>query len=221
MVFGRSILPGRARPMVLELPSYKLPSLTNALLTAREQGLAFLRTAGTVIMAICVVMWWLSAFPNTGPPAGRGAPARRSGRARRVDAGIRGSDGTGRRPRGAAPAGQQLRREARAGRAAAVCAARLRLAVEHGCAHEFPGARGVRIDDVGPDRRVERLARRGRRDPADPRSGPARTVRRCSRRPRRRACWCSSCSPCSACRRSPSPGARPEASSGRRCNSAT
>ena len=56
---------GRARPMVLELPSYKLPSLTNALLTARDQGLAFLRTAGTVIMAICVVMWWLSAFPYT------------------------------------------------------------------------------------------------------------------------------------------------------------
>jgi ferrous iron transport protein B len=68
MLFGRSILRGRARPMVLELPSYKMPSLTNAFLTAREQGWAFLRTAGTVIMAICVVMWWLSAFPSTAPP---------------------------------------------------------------------------------------------------------------------------------------------------------
>ena len=68
-VFGRSLLPGRARPMVLELPTYKMPSFTNAVLTAKDQGLAFLRTAGTIIMAICVVMWWLSAYPRTDPPA--------------------------------------------------------------------------------------------------------------------------------------------------------
>ncbi len=67
-VLGRSVLRGRSRPMVLELPSYKLPSLTNAVLAAKDQGLAFLRTAGTVIMAICVVMWWLSAYPKSAPP---------------------------------------------------------------------------------------------------------------------------------------------------------
>ena len=53
-------------PMVLELPTYKMPSLTNALLTAKDQGLTFLKTAGTVIVAICVVMWWLSAYPRVG-----------------------------------------------------------------------------------------------------------------------------------------------------------
>jgi ferrous iron transport protein B len=63
-LFGRTVLKGRARPMILELPSYKVPSLTNALLAAKDQGLAFLRTAGTVIIAICVVMWWLSAYPR-------------------------------------------------------------------------------------------------------------------------------------------------------------
>jgi ferrous iron transport protein B len=63
-LFGRTVLKGLARPMVLELPSYKVPSLTNALLAAKDQGLAFLRTAGTVIIAICVVMWWLSAYPR-------------------------------------------------------------------------------------------------------------------------------------------------------------
>ncbi len=66
-VLGRTWLRGRSRPMVLELPSYKVPSLTNALLSARDQGLAFLKTAGTVIMAICIVMWWLSSYPATGP----------------------------------------------------------------------------------------------------------------------------------------------------------
>jgi ferrous iron transport protein B len=69
VIFGRTLLKGRARPMVLELPSYKIPSLRNAVLTAKDQGVAFLRTAGTVIVAICVVMWWLSAYPTVEPGA--------------------------------------------------------------------------------------------------------------------------------------------------------
>jgi ferrous iron transport protein B len=67
-LFGSTILKGRARPMILELPTYKRPSLRNALLTARDQGLAFLTTAGTVIVAICILMWWLSAYPKSEPP---------------------------------------------------------------------------------------------------------------------------------------------------------
>ncbi len=67
-LFGSTILKGRAKPMILELPSYKTPSLRNALLTARDQGLSFLSTAGTVIVAICIVMWWLSAYPKVEPP---------------------------------------------------------------------------------------------------------------------------------------------------------
>lgn len=63
-LFGRTILPGRARPMILELPTYKIPSVRNALLAAKDQGLSFLMTAGTVIVAICIVMWWLSAYPK-------------------------------------------------------------------------------------------------------------------------------------------------------------
>ncbi len=64
LLFGRTVLPGRARPMILELPTYKMPSLRNALLAAKDRGLSFLTTAGTVIVAICIVMWWLSAYPK-------------------------------------------------------------------------------------------------------------------------------------------------------------
>jgi len=63
-VLRRTLVKGTARPMVLELPSYKVPSFTNALISARDQGFAFLKTAGTIIMAISVVMWWLSAYPK-------------------------------------------------------------------------------------------------------------------------------------------------------------
>ncbi len=68
-MLGRTVIPGRALPMVLELPSYKRPSLTNAVLAAKDQGFAFIKTAGTTIMAICVVMWWLSAYPRVERPA--------------------------------------------------------------------------------------------------------------------------------------------------------
>jgi ferrous iron transport protein B len=67
-LFRRTFLRGRARPMILELPSYKAPSLVNAVVAAKDQGLAFLKTAGTAIMAICVVMWWLNTFPRVAPP---------------------------------------------------------------------------------------------------------------------------------------------------------
>jgi ferrous iron transport protein B len=67
-MLGRTVIPGRALPMVLELPSYKRPSVTNAVLAAKDQGVAFIKTAGTTIMAICVVMWWLSAYPRVDPP---------------------------------------------------------------------------------------------------------------------------------------------------------
>jgi ferrous iron transport protein B len=64
----RTLLPGRSRPMVLELPTYKRPSLRVAFAQALEQSWSFLATVGTVILAICFVMWWLSAYPRATPP---------------------------------------------------------------------------------------------------------------------------------------------------------
>ncbi|MCB1034422.1 MAG: ferrous iron transporter B, partial [Acidobacteria bacterium] len=64
----RTILPGRSSPMVLELPSYKRPSLQTALFNAYHQGRDFLSKAGTLIIGISVVMWWLSAYPQAAPP---------------------------------------------------------------------------------------------------------------------------------------------------------
>ena len=68
LLFRRTLLRGRARPMILELPSYKAPSFANAFITAKDQGLSFLKTAGTAIMAICIVMWWLNTFPRVAAP---------------------------------------------------------------------------------------------------------------------------------------------------------
>lgn len=69
LVFRRTVLPGASRPMVLELPSYKAPTLRTALLATYDRALMFLRKAGTVIVAICVVLWWLGEYPHAAPPA--------------------------------------------------------------------------------------------------------------------------------------------------------
>ena len=60
----RTVLRGPSRPMVLELPNYRIPHLRTALATAVERGWLFLRNAGSVILAIAIVMWWLSAYPK-------------------------------------------------------------------------------------------------------------------------------------------------------------
>ena len=64
----RTILPGRSRPMVLELPDYRMPSIKSAIMVSWDRGFVFLRNAGTIIVAICVVMWWLSAYPKVDAP---------------------------------------------------------------------------------------------------------------------------------------------------------
>ena len=46
LVARRTLLRGKSRPMALELPSYKWPSLNSALLTTLDRGMMFLKKAG-------------------------------------------------------------------------------------------------------------------------------------------------------------------------------
>jgi ferrous iron transport protein B len=64
-VFKRTLLKGPIRPLVIELPNYRLPSLRNALLLTFDRAWAFITTAGTVILAISLVLWALAHYPKT------------------------------------------------------------------------------------------------------------------------------------------------------------
>ena len=64
LIFRKTFLRGRSRPLVLELPPYQRPSLRSAVRVAFDRGVTFLVKAGTVILLISVVLWWLSAFPR-------------------------------------------------------------------------------------------------------------------------------------------------------------
>lgn len=68
LVARRTILRGPSRPMAMELPTYKVPSVRTAAIATYDRGMTFLKNAGTNILAICVVLWWLSAFPHVPPP---------------------------------------------------------------------------------------------------------------------------------------------------------
>jgi ferrous iron transport protein B len=69
-VFLRAtILKGKSRPMALELPAYNWPSLKNAALASLDRATVFLKQAGTVILAISIIMWGLSRYPGSPPTA--------------------------------------------------------------------------------------------------------------------------------------------------------
>jgi ferrous iron transport protein B len=64
-----SILKGETRPLVLELPSYKMPSLRTAFLVMLDRAGVFVRKAGTVILLISIALWALATYPRSTPPA--------------------------------------------------------------------------------------------------------------------------------------------------------
>ena len=49
----------------MELPKYHIPSIGTLLLHTWERVWAFLKKAGTILFACCVVMWFLSSFGFT------------------------------------------------------------------------------------------------------------------------------------------------------------
>jgi ferrous iron transport protein B len=60
----KTIFRGPTPPFVMELPSYKLPGLYVVLHRMLEQGWAFIYRAGTLILAVSVIVWGLGYFPH-------------------------------------------------------------------------------------------------------------------------------------------------------------
>ena len=63
-LFKRTLLRGPVRPMILELPAYRWPSARNLAISVTGRAKLFLRRAGTVILALSVVLWALATFPK-------------------------------------------------------------------------------------------------------------------------------------------------------------
>lgn len=63
-ILKKTLLRGATPPFVMELPSYKIPGLGIVWQRMTEQGWAFLQRAGTLILAISVLVWGLGYFPH-------------------------------------------------------------------------------------------------------------------------------------------------------------
>jgi ferrous iron transport protein B len=67
-LFKRTILPGETRPLVLELPNYRIPSLRTAFYHMYDQARVFVRQAGTLILLISIGLWVLATYPKSEAP---------------------------------------------------------------------------------------------------------------------------------------------------------
>ncbi len=63
-IFNRLILRGRPTPFVLEMPPYRVPQWRDVLWRVYERAREFVLRAGTVILAMSVVIWAMCYFPR-------------------------------------------------------------------------------------------------------------------------------------------------------------
>jgi ferrous iron transport protein B len=63
-VLKSTILRGPTPPFVMELPSYKLPSPGTVLWRMLENGREFVYRAGTLILAVSIIVWALAYYPR-------------------------------------------------------------------------------------------------------------------------------------------------------------
>ncbi|MCS7044661.1 MAG: ferrous iron transport protein B [Bryobacteraceae bacterium] len=74
-ILKSSILKSERAPFVLELPPYRMPTLSSVGLRLLDRALAFLKRAGTVILGISILLWILASVP---PADGQPPPIQHS-----------------------------------------------------------------------------------------------------------------------------------------------
>ncbi len=64
LLLKKTLLPGETPQFAMELPSYKTPSTRVVLTRMFDRGWAFVRRAGTLILAVSVVIWAATYYPR-------------------------------------------------------------------------------------------------------------------------------------------------------------
>jgi ferrous iron transport protein B len=63
-IFNKGIMKGANAPMILEMPTYKRPSLRSILLQVAQRAKIFLVRAGTIIFGLSILIWAASTYPK-------------------------------------------------------------------------------------------------------------------------------------------------------------
>ncbi|WP_428568123.1 MAG: ferrous iron transport protein B [Solidesulfovibrio sp. DCME] len=62
-----TVIAGHSTPFLMELPPYRLPTLRGLLIHTGERAWQYIKKAGTIVLAISVVMWAAMTFPGLPP----------------------------------------------------------------------------------------------------------------------------------------------------------
>lgn len=63
-LFKKTLLRGVTPLFIMELPPYKIPSMKTVFYLVWERVLAFLKTAGTIILGVSILLWFLATYPK-------------------------------------------------------------------------------------------------------------------------------------------------------------
>ena len=75
-LFKRTILRGETPLFMMELPPYRMPSVPQILQQMIQRAGIFLKRAGTVILGIAIILWFLASFPKVSTPVGGPEPTK-------------------------------------------------------------------------------------------------------------------------------------------------
>jgi ferrous iron transport protein B len=63
-IFKKFLLKGQSPAFIMELPPYRMPSLKNTMLHMWERSRIFLKRAGTIILGVSIILWFLATYPK-------------------------------------------------------------------------------------------------------------------------------------------------------------
>jgi ferrous iron transport protein B len=66
LILKKSFPSSSPSPLLMELPPYRIPRLNNLLLVLKNKAWIFLEKAGTIILVVSMVIWFLVTFPQVG-----------------------------------------------------------------------------------------------------------------------------------------------------------
>ena len=78
LLLRSTIVKGEGTPFIMELPPYRLPTLSGVLIHTWERTWQYIKKAGTIILAISVVIWAAMTFPGLSEDVTSGFDERRA-----------------------------------------------------------------------------------------------------------------------------------------------
>ena len=71
-VLRLTVFKGETTPFVMELPPYRMPTLKSICIHMWHRGWMYLRKAGTIILAISIILWAAGSYPKPGEQSLKG-----------------------------------------------------------------------------------------------------------------------------------------------------